>query len=404
MDWKEINRIARERDIFIYGRSEDWVHKAIAKLEKNPVAIIDREPSYHDTEYLGLRIMPIEMVEFKQKPFFIVTAADYGGIVEGLEQSGCKHGQDYALSPDFASYEVLSKIREHSVRLLIACSDYNDQTRARSSKRGGGLYVLDSETHTLDLVAVGSFRQVVELDSGFVAVDYVDKQLIFFNKEFSVTQHANLPYPNSCGVAIDLERKLLYIANAGIDLIEVFDLETVTKKNEVKLDAPQILPGGSHHLNDLYIYQGTLYFTYFSRSGQWKKGIFDGGLSALPCSLLEKANSVTIPEPLINNLWKPHTPYVLKDEVFVLDSMRGRLLKGSNQLLARFPGFIRGLTHCSKYLYIGMSEDMYVVDRSDSSGCMLNSGVFILDSLNQAYRFIPTYGIMNIHSIMVLQK
>ena len=51
MNWKRINSLIGLRPLYLYGRSDDWVHKAISKLQKRPIAIIDREVSFKGTTY-----------------------------------------------------------------------------------------------------------------------------------------------------------------------------------------------------------------------------------------------------------------------------------------------------------------------------------------------------------------
>ena len=48
-----------------------------------------------------------------------------------------------------------------------------------------------------------------------------------------------------------------------------------------------------------------------------------------------------------------------------------------------------------------ISEDMYVAERKGEESTMLNSGVYVLNESINAYRFYPTQGIMNIHSILL---
>jgi hypothetical protein len=404
MNWQEINQTTHSRNVYLYGRSEDWVHKAIVRLSTQPKCIIDRDTCYHGTEYLGLKVVPIEEVDHDPDAFFVITAADYGGIVEALEDRGYRKSINYAISPDFSSYEVLCTMRDHQARLLLSCSDYNDQRRARSSKRGGGIYILNTQSLELEKVITGSFRQVIKADDKYIAVDYVEKLIVAFDNKFSITMTANLDLPNFCGIGKDEQTGCIFLANAGVDIICIHDSSSLKKIGEVKIRPPISLKNSSHHLNDFYICDGIIYFTYFSRLGQWKQGIFDGGLSAISCASLIDKHEMTLPEPLIGNLWKPHSPYILNNEIYALDSMRGYLMKGSNERLAKFPGFIRGLDHDGRYFYVGLSEDMYVVERGDPHGCMLNAGVFAFDSENHAFRFFPANGIMNIHSIKVLDS
>ena len=100
--WDEINQISNESTkIYLYGRSEDWVHKAIKSLDRKPDGIVDREERYHNTKYLNLPIFPISSVTISSSIFFIITAGDFEGIVDTLESYGLVAGKNFACSPIF---------------------------------------------------------------------------------------------------------------------------------------------------------------------------------------------------------------------------------------------------------------------------------------------------------------
>ena len=403
MNWKQINNQVKSKQLYLYGRSEDWVHKALVKLEKKPLNIIDRDLAYSGSEYIGIKVFPFEKLNISSDAFFVITAADYEGIVEFLEEKGFKEGLNYALSPDFSNYKELSKLRDYSAQILFSCSDYNDQKRARSSKRGGGLYTIDLPSGQVKKHYQGSLRQLVAGRDSFITVDYVDKKLLCFDKEFQLNYSHEIEYPNSCGLAIDHKDNFLFVANAGRDIIETFDLRNFQKVNEIQMISEDGLskPGG-HHINDLFFHNDIVYFSYFSRLGRWKLGILDGGVSCIKKEILIKDSSSQIGPSLISNLTKPHSPFVTNTSISVLNSMAGTLIKGTGDVVCSFQGFSRGIDMDSNFTFIGISEDMYVAERGAGSSTMLNSGICLLNIDENIYRFYPTLGIMNIHSLLVV--
>lgn len=176
MNWNKINSVIGSRPIYLYGRSEDWVHKAISKLEKKPVAIIDRDSAYINTIYLGVRVAPFADLQIPKDAFIIITAGDYEGIVQFLEDNNFHENSHYVISPDFSSYTDLTSLRDYSSEVLFTCSDYNDLKRARSSRKGGGLYKLKTPEGTFSRISKGSYRQIAKYSKGYLTVDYVDKK------------------------------------------------------------------------------------------------------------------------------------------------------------------------------------------------------------------------------------
>ena len=73
-------------------------------------------------------------------------------------------------------------------------------------------------------------------------------------------------------------------------------------------------------------------------------------------------------------------------------------MNGSGDVVCSLQGFSRGIDIDSNFTFIGISEDMYVAERSAGSSTMLNSGICLLNIEEGIYRFYPTLGIMNIHS------
>lgn len=395
--WDQIKAEATYRKVFLYGRSEDWVHKAIRGYGGDIAGIIDRDISYHDKSYLGLTILPIEKVDKKNSPYFIITAGDYGGIVERLEDLGYASGVDFVCSPDFRDYEVLGRLKSFENKVLVASSDYNDQKRARGSFLGGGIYLLDTKTGKFERKVKGSYRQLQKIPDGRVlAVEYVEKRVDVFSADYSIEFSVDLDLPNYCGLSVCDQTGNMSVLNAGTDEILTFDSVDGGLIKKRKFRNKAIHHG--HHINDCIYNSGLLYCSYFSFSGGYKIDVFDGGVASL--DPLRDSD----PEPILTELWKPHTPRFFDGKIFVLDSMRGELVSGKPNFKAKFPGFVRGMDKVLQYYVVGQSEDMYVSERMNSETVMLNAGVYIYDSGFNASRFIPLSGLMNIHDVLLLEK
>ncbi|OSQ27342.1 hypothetical protein [Thalassospira sp. MCCC 1A03138] len=399
LTWDSIRNAINGRKVYLYGRSEDWVHKAIPRLPNQVFGIIDRETEYHGKIYKGLKVIPFEEVESKEDCYFVITAGDFDGIVENLMNNGMVPGVDFSCSPDFRDYQALSKIKSHEARILFSSSDYNDVTRARGSKVGGGLFILDMPSGNVERVAVGSFRQFEICGDYIYAVEYVEKYLVKFDLNFNIITKKSLDKPNFCGLAINKEDKKIYLANAGTDEIYEYNLDNLDFLNKRRFSTNEL--GAEHHVNDLCYFDGFLYCSYFSYCGGFKRGVFDGGVAAINLGKPDQ-----MPVELIGGLWKPHTPSFVDGKLVVLDSMRGRLVSGSPKPITRLSGFVRGMCKHERYWIIGQSEDMYVTDRMSSTedAVVLNSGIYIYDDESASAYFYVTPGTMNIHCITHLNR
>ena len=92
-----------------------------------------------EANLLRIKILPFEEAKISKDSFILVTAADYEGITELLEDNDAEN-INYTLSPDFANYKELMRLKEYSAKIVFTCSDYNDQKRARLQK--GEVYIL----------------------------------------------------------------------------------------------------------------------------------------------------------------------------------------------------------------------------------------------------------------------
>ena len=400
MDWNSIQNLIGSRPLYFYGRSEDWVHKALIKVGK-PLSIIDRDSYYWDKKYYDIPVKPIEQTVFESNPFILVTAADYGGIVEILEDRGYIFGKDFALSPDFAGYSRLCEVRSFQAKVLLASSDYNDQRRARSSQLGGGLYLLSLPTGQLQRLHTGSLRQLVRSPRGYLTLDYVSKEILEFSSDFSLIRRGAIPLANACGIAYSNHLDEIIIANPGQDLIEFYSYDNLDLLHTSYLCNYQgkRFPGG-HHVNDIFLHEDELFISYFSACGRWKQNLLDGGVSVLDLNVLRTSEVTPIQPPLISGLCKPHTPFMLNNTLHVVDSLGGRLTTFANPSVTQFPAFIRGCDSSESYFAIGVSEDMYIAESPQTDTTLLNSGVVLSRPDLNIARFYPTYGLMNIHSLL----
>jgi hypothetical protein len=401
ISWHEVEARAAGRAVVLYGRSEDWAHKAISNSPLPVVAILDRDPTYHGSQYKNLPILGIEELSKLRDHFVVITASQFHGIVETLESFGFKAGEDFVCSPDFRDYHDLLELRSVSPTILISSSDYRDSSRARYSKLGGGLYLLNTESGKLDSIYEGSTRQLVRINGGRLAVvDYVSRQLIILDSDLAVDKRVNLAHANACGLAYSDHDGFLVIANSGRDTLSVYEVENWRLVKELTMGTAWGGSGG-HHLNDLTIDGSVLYASYFSWSGGFKQGIYDGGVAAWDLLNMEKG-----PTPILSNLWKPHSPTIIEGRVHILDSMRGQLRTGLPKPRVTLNAFVRGLDSVDGVLVIGHSEDMYVTERTfvSQETIMANAGVSIMRNKNHVIpmaRFVPTPQLMNIHDLTI---
>jgi len=399
-----VNSLAKDKRVVLYGRSEDWIPKSLTKISKTPSYIVDRNPIYKNTDYRGIKVLPPETLldEKKEDIYIVITSGVYEGIITFLVENGFTAGINFCCSPEFRDYSLLEEIRNYEQEVIVSCSDYHDNTMTRYSRAGGGIYKYHIGPNEIERLVKGSFRQIVLAGEYLYAVEFVECKLYKLNTAFKVIAKYDLDAANYCGIAYEPRRNILILVNAARDTVSLHNADSFEMVDRLVYSDKNLNDEvtSQHHLNDVCVCDDYVYVSYFSHSGNWKKGIHDGGISEI--NLRDFHGK---PLPVVRGLWKPHSPQLINGELCYLDSMRGRFYTNDQVLAGEFHGFARGLAFDGRFYYIGQSEDMYMSRRFGTThNIMLNAGFYLFDAETKASRFYPMLDNMNIHDILIMEQ
>ena len=408
LDWKILNRILKEKkNIFLFGRSEDWVPKTLNKLAKDKykIIILDNNPFYKDSSFLNLNIKNPNILEnFNPDQDFVIITAEFESIIPELEKYNLLPGKNFCCTPEIEEWGKLQEIKKNSSNIIFSSSDYFDLGKARSSKLGGGIFTGNIADQYYEKKLDGQYRQIIKFKNYYYVVEFIKKELHVFDKSFKIIEKYNLDQskdkkelPNYCGITHIPEKESFFVANAASDEITIYDDKNFKFLDKIVFsDKAKKIENGQCHINDITTMGSNLLVSYFSRSGLWRKGIFDGGVSEIEIDNNFKIND------LITNLSQPHSPEIIDGQIYVLDSFNKYLYFGTKKV-SKFPGFIRGLSYDGSYFYIGQSEDMYLSKDMGSNidSTMCNAGIFQCDISKNISRFLSVPDVMNIHDIII---
>ena len=405
---EELKRTKGNKKIILYGRSEDWIHKTFSGINKEDIKyIVDKNPSYHGTKFYDLDVSSPEKLtqENLDDIYIIITAGPYLSVINDLDIIKDKNykkflpGVNYCCTPAMYDWAKLMEIKSYDKNLIITCGDYDhDSNHKRKSKMGGGIFKINTKSGEYEKKISGQMRGIIKIDENYATVDHFKKEIVFFNNDFQIVDRINLSKykgfeekPNFSGICFDKKNRLIYVANTGSDQITIVDFEEKKILDKINFsDYPE--SNSFHHINDLSFFDNKLLVSYFSFSGNWKNGIFDGGVTEIDIKSHKKCK-------IIDNLWMPHSVSVIKNNISILNSMEGELIVG-NDTLGIFPGFMRGLFYDGNYFFIGQSETMYMSRLfGRSKNIMCNAGIYIFDSNSKASRFISCPDLMNVYGI-----
>ena len=150
--------------------------------------------------------------------------------------------------------------------------------------------------------------------------------------------------PNYCGITFIEKNKSFYVANSATDEISVYDQDNFKLVDKIIFsNKSKEIDDGQCHINDITSLGTSLIISYFSRSGFWRKGIFDGGVSEIEIEN-NKIND------LISNLSQPHSPEIIDNQIYVLNY--NKYLYHGTKKISKFSEFIRGLSFDGNYFML----------------------------------------------------
>jgi len=113
--WTEVRQICQQKRVVLFGRSEDWVLKTMAKLPHTPDYVVDSNPGYSGQLFHGLEVRHADTLktEVKDDLYVIITAGVYETIVAQLEGYGFSPGNHFCTTPEYNDYKLVREMREY---------------------------------------------------------------------------------------------------------------------------------------------------------------------------------------------------------------------------------------------------------------------------------------------------
>ena len=397
IDWKSLNQTLIGKKIIFFGRGE-WVDKTLPHIEKQSEKyIVDNNAYEQNTVQHGLNVLHPETLtqESKDSIFILITTTGFDEVIIQLEQMGFIGGVHFCVAPALNNFKTLHSINNHRQQILVSSGD----NFIDSETEGGGLYLYDIYAKECGKVINGLCHGLVKGDDAFYLVDDTVGGIRVLDandlKQMDVIKLPDTARPH--GIAYSPQRKWVFVAFSGRDSIGVFDTNSLLMVKEIRFSTKiDKLKLSQHHINDLCVYNDYLYVSMFSFSGNWKQGVFDGGIYEMDIDSGEKLG------PVIQNMWMPHSVMNIYGNLHWLDSMRGDFYKTSWKVISHFNGFIRGLAYDGQFYYVGQSLQRYM-DRllGFSNNIPLDTGFFLFDENSKASKFFPMLFLNNIHTLCI---
>lgn len=386
----DVNRLARDKTIIGFGAGVIG-KKSLKFLDGNIDFFIDNNSHKVGQKLDGsvsIRSVDYLSSEDLDNSVIILCSEKYEEMREQLQEKFEFHEQTF-LSPLLKDYEVFQKLQNNASKSLLV-SAYGTN---------GGLYLVNCVKEQYDCLWNDSLRGMEFVDNELlVASEYGEifriNSLKPLKKEKIITPDDDYQIH---GLRYWENQDILVLVSAQHDGFFFYDLSSGTIEEKWNLSDFTNLTD-RHHINDLTIVENRVIFSLLSRSGWWKNEIYDGGIYQM------NLKSPDEPVPLITDLVFPHSITFSDGNFYFLESMTGKLKRGSHQTIAKLPGFIRGLTKSDNMLYIGQSRNRRITTANQFLDAIsMESGVFILDEQTSVFRFIKLPEMSDVYSIYNLE-
>lgn len=394
--FQQVNKMSSGREVCLFGAG-NIAHKTLRKLNCAVSCIYDNSANLWETEQVNLTVKnPNELSNDKEDRFFIICTTSFIEVSNQLSDLGYVSGEDFIVSPILNDLRVIDELESVNVRLLLSSGTQpNDDPLT-----GGGLYCLhiNGLQHNVEKVLSGSCHSIVKQGDHFLTVDD-ERGIIRVDSEFKTEILTELPQGSrGHGLSYHADSDTYFVACSYLDTVVRFNnqfeqIQTYPLSNKAGKEG-----GPFHHTNDCLTLGNSLYVSMFSRTGNWKRDVFDGVVLEFD---IETGKEIGV---VIDDLWMPHNIAFTDGSLTVLDSLRGGLVRNNAQTVGRFPAFTRGLDNDGVYHYIGQSRNRnFSKNLGNSLNISIDTAVVIFDETTKVSRTIQLPStISEIHSIAIL--
>ncbi len=395
LSWNEINQRGKGKRIIFFGRGT-WMGKTLNYLTNDGDYAVDNSKYEQGEIEKGLKIYHPDKLkeETWDDIFIIITTSAFYEVTTQLQNYGLIPGKHFCITPSLKDFNSISKVTSHDQTLYIACSD---SYLEGNLERGGGFYKYNTSSGELKKIINGLCHSIVDgKGCKYLIDDMVGIRIL--DEKFSTIDIIELPQKTRPhGIAFCPTRELIFISFTGHDSIGIYDANNHRKVEEISLSKKfEKLGIAQHHINDLCVIDDSLYVSMFSISGNWRLGLYDGGIIEFDIDSLEFKN------PVLRDRWMPHNPMIIGENFFYCDSMRGTVNCGTWKTIIKLNGFVRGLAYDNEFFFVGHSMHRHIHRVEGSShNISIDTGIYMVDETSKVTKFFPIPQLSDIHALYI---
>ena len=395
-----LNLIKNKKEIYFFGAGiiSEKTFASFSSRKFN--GIFDNSENLHNTFERNLKILDpklIKKLNYKDI-FIIITTTSFKDVMKQLEKYGLKKNENFCVSHILKDQFAIEEMQSLKQELLFS----SGSPKVKNDSFGGGIYKLtiNEDKWTTKKLYSGNCFGIIRnfLDNSILFID-TDEGILKYDKNFKLLKKVKIKKgirahgisfcsdTQKYAVACSFKDKVL-ILDKNLKLVKEFNISEKINKSKI----------AQHHCNDCEISQNSVYVSMFSVTGNWKKEVFDGGITEFDATSGKKVGDIK------NDLWMPHNVRVINGTMHILDSLRGNLLFDNLSIQGNFPAFSRGLDFKDGLYFIGQSRNRnFSKTIGVSKNISVDTGIVVFDPSTKISRFLNISNkISEIHSILAL--
>lgn len=375
--------------------------KTFERCQLSPSIIFDNNPDIEGDKQLGTLVKKPSNDLINKIDYIVITSSSILEIKNQILTKGFLE-ENIFVAPVLKDVFAINIFESQEFDFTFSSGLQNDFGENKIG--GGGLYRLKGLFDDFELTKIlnGSTHGIFKKDEKYICIN---EKLGICELDSNLNLIKNHPIQKGYrphGIDYCKKNNKWVLACAHYDGILVLD-SNFNHVDELLFSTQKYSfnNAAQHHCNDICVVEGKAYVSMFSLKGNWKRGIYDGGV------LIIDLKTMKVESSLYDDLLMPHN-IVYKNKMFwVLDSLRGYVIKGSEDKITKLPSFTRGFDILKNgNLLIGQSKNRnFSLLKSKSNHISLDTSIIIHNeelSISKSLH-LPS-SVSEIHSICNLEK
>lgn len=316
-------------------------------LHLNPQFIVDNNPDLEGAYFNGVEIRSPQELNTRADLYdVVVCSTSVSEIRRQLQSYGYTWDKNARVADQLIENLEIAKLEGAEFKFLISSGLPSSNTTFSD----GGIYIVEESTGYPEISKIydGNTHGLISYSGGY-AFTCQGVGIVVLGSNFAVENIIKLrdglrPH------GIQRYKDMWVVVSSYQDCIVAVN-DDGEEQFEIKLSQKQKrYSSAQHHCNDLCVVDDYAYVSMFSVSGNWKRGIFDGGVVEI--DLVTSEHRV-----IVNNLTMPHNISFYDKNIRVMNSFKGEILTNNFEVYGQLPGFVRGYDEDPVHIFVGESKN-----------------------------------------------